>query len=469
MDVIYQNALITLESALIQNVSLLGVYPRLEKVEGHGNGFLTRVEREEVARPGVADHERIRTLIQLLRKKDNAAFFNFCTILEETGNAVWASKLREAITVEEKREVTVTSPSRPDSEPLCVYEPNIDGLGKHFRMLTGHVRTRISQLSEARFEGLKEFCEHYLGSLQAEYDPHVPTYYKLPNDRQEMWVIIREHWTILDIQFLEEIVNFLNGGDLKEYVCKHHSLIVQYSTHTLSPFRKKRIKLRKCHLLKVTSKSDPQLYSIKKVLQVKEYLLKLGVDRSLFEGFTISSVTLLFSISPYHANHLLSVLCDHIFVLRSLEVYLIGVHGKWELNVDEGRIEHFQATVPIKQKSVLDSEFYLYPEAQKKEHDRLTLELKENMDSLAKEKEHSCELTAKVERLQEQLEDERCVVNSLLEEVTELVKQKDQLTRQMIMASSSPEPHPQPGGSQIEACIHDVSPLDTGFLSSIIM
>jgi hypothetical protein len=324
-------------------------------------------------------------------------------------------------------------------------------------------------LSEARFEGLKEFCEHYLGSLQAEYDPHVPTYYKLPNDRQEMWVIIREHWTILDIQFLEEIVNFLNERDLKEYICKHHSLIVQYATHTLSPFRKKRIKLRKCHLLKVTSKSDPQLYSIKKVLQVKEYLLKLGVDRSLFEGFTISSVTLLFSISPYHANHLLSVLCDHIFVLRSLEVYLIGVHGKWELNVDEGRIEHFQATVPIKQKSVLDSEFYLYPEAQKKEHDRLTLELKENMDSLAKEKEHSCELTAKVERLQEQLEDERCVVNSLLEEVTELVKQKDQLTRQMIMASSSPEPHPQPGGSQIEACIHDVSPLDTGFLSSIIM
>jgi hypothetical protein len=68
--------------------------------------------------------------------------------------------------------------------------------------------------------------------------------------------------------------------------------------------------------------------------------------------------------------------------------------------VDESRIEHFQATAPLKQKSVLDSEFYADPEAQKKEHDRLTLELKQYMDTLAKEKDHSLELTAKVERLE---------------------------------------------------------------------
>ena len=38
-------------------------------------------------------------------------------------------------------------------------------------------------------------------------------------------------------------------------------------------------------------------------------------------------------------------------------------------------------------------------------------------------------------------------MNSLLEKIMELVKQKDQLTRQMIKMPLSPESRPQPGRS----------------------
>ena len=222
-----------------------------------------------------------------------------------------------------------------------MFEPNVDGLTRHLRFLNGRVFECICQLSEPRLKGLKAFCEEYLGRLQSS-DPYVPTFYKLPDDRQMMWNTIREFWTFLDVQFLDEIIAYLNQSNLIMCLREHHSLISKYSTTTLEDCQEKKIKLpRKSCLLKMSFKSNQKVYSLKKILQSKDYLKQLGVDRSLFEGFTVSSVVLYFSISPSSASHLLSIVPDHIFALQSYGMSHIGIHGHWDIDIGSGRIEYY--------------------------------------------------------------------------------------------------------------------------------
>ena len=65
--------------------------------------------------PGATDHGRVGKLIQILRKKENSAFWKFCTILKDSGNELWAKKLKE--TAEER----LALPNTPSGEAFCVH------------------------------------------------------------------------------------------------------------------------------------------------------------------------------------------------------------------------------------------------------------------------------------------------------------------------------------------------------------
>jgi hypothetical protein len=89
----WQHALAELESELLASVSLGGVLPLLEKTSANKDGFMTRVERLSL-RDDIDNSQKLRKIIQSLRKKDVHAFDSFCRILHKSGNSTLAETLR---------------------------------------------------------------------------------------------------------------------------------------------------------------------------------------------------------------------------------------------------------------------------------------------------------------------------------------------------------------------------------------
>lgn len=94
MDTWKKHALVSLESDLKENLSLVGLMSRLECPAG---GFMTEDERTSVDEVQ-GDSKKIVKIIKILKGKGNKDFDTFLKLLRESGNEVWAEKIDEEST-----------------------------------------------------------------------------------------------------------------------------------------------------------------------------------------------------------------------------------------------------------------------------------------------------------------------------------------------------------------------------------
>ena len=87
---VYDDRLAEYEAKMRTGISPVGLVPLLEVPAG---GFMTQEERIVVVSKE-SDPEKVSTIISTLRKKTDKDYFNFCNILENSGNAHWAKRLR---------------------------------------------------------------------------------------------------------------------------------------------------------------------------------------------------------------------------------------------------------------------------------------------------------------------------------------------------------------------------------------
>ena len=96
MDQHLDGVLVAMEAALRVNLSIDGILPLLEREAG---GFMVKEEKMRVTSVDREDTpERVSRMISILRKKGNNEFYRFLDILDNSGNEVWANKLRERVT-----------------------------------------------------------------------------------------------------------------------------------------------------------------------------------------------------------------------------------------------------------------------------------------------------------------------------------------------------------------------------------
>ena len=88
----HQAALVALQGSLKLNVKMFQLSDMLERPAG---GFMDRAEVLKVnAKPG--DMEQMGELINILRGKEDKAFYTFCDLLQRSNYEVWARELRSA-------------------------------------------------------------------------------------------------------------------------------------------------------------------------------------------------------------------------------------------------------------------------------------------------------------------------------------------------------------------------------------
>lgn len=93
MDTWKKNALVSLESDLKVNLSVAGLFSRLERPAG---GFMTEDERKSVeAVQGTSN--QVGKIIGILRGKDNKDFEAFQKVLRQSGNEVWEKRIDEEV------------------------------------------------------------------------------------------------------------------------------------------------------------------------------------------------------------------------------------------------------------------------------------------------------------------------------------------------------------------------------------
>ena len=94
MDTWKKHALVSLESDLKVNLSLVGLLSRLERPAG---GFMTEDERRSVEEVQGKSNQ-VCKIIEILRGKGNRDFDAFLKMLRKSGNELWAGKIDEEST-----------------------------------------------------------------------------------------------------------------------------------------------------------------------------------------------------------------------------------------------------------------------------------------------------------------------------------------------------------------------------------
>ena len=223
---------------------------------------------------------------------------------------------------------------------VYVDEPQMPDLEDHLRKMDHELCTCILQLQPEKYISLKLSCEDYIGSLKHsmrkpfKYQP-----YPLPNNRQKMWREIREFWNQLDVRFPATIIDLIEESSQKSQLSillkEYHNLIAKFSGNTLEEFHKENIGLSNGPHLTVKVKDNPTL---KMILDLEDYLVKLGVEKSLFKGFTHGCVVLYFLISPASVKLLPFTLSTYFPELVSMGVLTITVPGQWEVDIATRKI-----------------------------------------------------------------------------------------------------------------------------------
>ena len=223
---------------------------------------------------------------------------------------------------------------------VYINEPQMPDLEDHLRKMDHELCTYILQLQpEEKYIPLKLSCEEYIGSFKRSNQP-----YRLPNDRQEMWREIRGFWNQLDIRFPSTIIDLIEDCQLSILLNEHHILIAKFSGNTLEQFHKESICLSDGPHLTVKVKDNP---TMKMILDLQDYLVKLGVKKSLFKGFTHGCVVLYFLISPASAELLPSTLLMCFQRLDSMGILTIAVPGQWEADITTRKITKDMAMVCV--------------------------------------------------------------------------------------------------------------------------
>ena len=218
------------------------------------------------------------------------------------------------------------------TDKVYINEPQMPDLEDHLRKMNHELCAYILQLQpEKKYTALKIYCEEYIGSLKRS-NPFEHHRYPLPDDRQEMWWEIREFWNQLDVRFPAKIIiDVIKDHELSILLEEHHILIAKFSGNTLEQFHKESIGLSDDPHLTVKVKDDNP--TMKMILDLQDYLVKLGVKESLFKGFTHGCVVLYFLISPASAKQLPSTLSTYLPELDSMGILTIAVPGQWEVDI----------------------------------------------------------------------------------------------------------------------------------------
>ena len=223
-------------------------------------------------------------------------------------------------------------------------------LEDHLRKMDHELCAYILQLQpEDKYTPLKLSCEEYIGSLKRSMrNPFNYQPYPLPNDRQKMWKKIRRFWNQLDVRFPATIIDLIEESSQKHQLSilleEHHNLIAKFSGNTLEQFHKENIGLSDGPHLTVKVNDNPTL---KMILDLQDYLVKLGVEKSLFKGFTYGCVVLYFLISPASVKQLPFTLSAYFPELVSMGVLTIAVPGQWEVDVTTRKITLNMAKVRV--------------------------------------------------------------------------------------------------------------------------
>ena len=186
--------------------------------------------------------------------------------------------------------------STAKSEPgdLSLFYPVISDLEDDFSDLATKVLELIKSLEASKLEELCTFLANFLKPPSSP-PPDVPKEY----GKLESFLISR--WDPLQIDVLQEIVGYLKTPDLTEQLNKYEKLLKKEIPSFLSECKTKKVPYNRLnHYISVTIDCTPSEISLRRILEVKEFLVRqLGLKEALFEGFCVGSITLFFSIPEY--------------------------------------------------------------------------------------------------------------------------------------------------------------------------
>ena len=198
---------------------------------------------------------------------------------------------------------TVTEPfpstSTAKSEPgdLLLFYPVISDLEDDFSDLATEVLELIKTLEASNLKRLCTNLANFLKVPPSSPPLHVPEEY----DTLKSFLISR--WDPLQIQFLQEVVRYLETPDLSKQLKKYEELLKKEITAFLSECKIKQVpykRLAHLSLLAVTIDCTPSELSLSRILELKEFLVReLGLGEAQFLGFSVGSVILYFSIPNY--------------------------------------------------------------------------------------------------------------------------------------------------------------------------
>ena len=157
----------------------------------------------------------------------------------------------------------------------------------------------IKTLEASKLAKLRTFLANL---LKPKVPPSSPPPY-VPEKYEELKSFLISRWDPLQIDVLQEIVGYLEMPDLSKQLKKYEKLLKKEIPSFLSECRIKQVpykRLPHLSLLAVTMNSTPSELSLSRILELKEFFVrKLGLGEALFQGFSLGSITLYFSIPKY--------------------------------------------------------------------------------------------------------------------------------------------------------------------------
>jgi hypothetical protein len=285
MDSSRQDALVKLESELRVNLSLVGMISRLERTGDGEGGFMTRDERMSVEAFPVEDSpRRVGKIIEILRTKSNASFDRFCTILYQSGNETWGEKLISCIRTERADLDSDTKKAANHSGKSGdhkIIQPQMPALMEHLQKMEHELYLHILSKSRKSYRALKLSCEDHIKSLR--HHGHKSEQQILTDDRELMCQEIKRYTNLVDIRFLEMIINLCGNRDLSSYLEDYHILKQTHlSANILEWGRNSAVRHEDGPHLIVKTKGYPHTVPLKLIDDLQQFLPKLGLCHSFF-------------------------------------------------------------------------------------------------------------------------------------------------------------------------------------------
>ena len=211
-------------------------------------------------------------------------------------------------------------------------------MADEFALLIADVRATVHALSPGRLEGLKGAIGEKLKSKGARSIP-------LPSSPAELMDRIHQYWDFLNFELARVVLKYLGVDDLQQRMQTYEEHLKQGAQKILTECRSRQLNPAppgEYIIMSMTLDEDPFSYSLHRILEIKGFLKRIGLDEALFAGWNKHCIILHFYILDSNVDAAALYLKEHQEELQKMHV----------LNVDAKGFRIFQLQMPNDEVSI---------------------------------------------------------------------------------------------------------------------